>query len=281
MILIADSGSSKTTWCIVDKATGQTETVQTSGINPFYQDEDTILEALSSEFKSSTREFDAVYFYSAGCANPIISKVAGNALARFFQFEILSVESDLMAAAHALCGNNEGIVCILGTGSNSCHYANGKIIKNVSPLGFILGDEGSGAVIGKRLLADVLKNQLPKHVITKFFEKYSTSVAEILENIYKKPFPNRYAAGFTVFIADNINDPAIKKLVEEAFDRFITRNILQYHESRSLPVHFTGSIAFHFKNNLENVLHEHGLNMGQVLQDPMKGLIEYHKNTRL
>lgn len=278
MILIADSGSTKTTWCILDKTSGQTDTIQTAGVNPFYQDENTIVEALSNEFKSSTRKFDAIYFYSAGCTNPAISKVAGNALSTFFQTDILSVESDLMAAAHALCGNEEGIACILGTGSNSCHYADGKIIENVSPLGFILGDEGSGAVIGKKLLADVLKNQLPKHIITRFFDKYNTSAAEILDNIYKKPFPNRYAAGFTVFIADNIDDPAIKKLVEEAFDQFITRNILQYNKARSLKVHFSGSIAFHFKQNLENALREHGLTMGHVLKDPMPGLIEYHKN---
>jgi len=277
MILIADSGSTKTTWCILDKQTGRTDTIETAGINPFYQDEETIVETLSNEFNSPIRKFDAVYFYSAGCTNPSVSKIAGNAIASFFQTELLYVESDLMAAAHALCGKDEGIACILGTGSNSCHYRDGKIIENVSPLGFILGDEGSGAVIGKRLLADILKNQLPRHLVAKFFAKYNTSAAEILNNIYKKPFPNRYAAGFTVFIADNIDDPAIKQLVEDAFDQFIIRNVLQYHKAKSLPVHFTGSIAFYFKANLDNVLSKHGLTMGRILKDPMPGLKEYHK----
>ncbi|MFW6389392.1 MAG: BadF/BadG/BcrA/BcrD ATPase family protein [Marinilabiliaceae bacterium] len=277
MILIADSGSTKTTWCILERRSGEKKFVQTSGINPFYQDEDTIVKMLTREFDAPEREFDALYFYSAGCANPEISQVAGNALARFFIAPAISVESDLMAAAHALCGDTEGIACILGTGSNSCHYNKGIIEERVSPLGFILGDEGSGGVIGKKLLADVLKNQLPEHVIRKFFERYPTNAAEILENIYKKPFPNRYAAGFTVFISENQDEPSLQKLLESAFDEFIVRNILQYRKVESLPVHFTGSIAYHFQSVLYKSLEKHNLKPGNTARDPMPGLIDYHK----
>lgn len=277
MILIADSGSTKTTWCILDKATGDKKFFQTSGINPFYQDEDTIVNMLQEEFDAPERNFKALYFYSAGCANPEISQVAGNALDRFFQASAISVESDLMAAAHALCGDTEGIACILGTGSNSCHYNNGIIEERVSPLGFILGDEGSGGVIGKKLLADVLKKQLPEHVIQKFFERYPTNAGEILENIYKKPFPNRYAAGFTVFISENQDEPSLQGLLESAFEEFITRNILQYSKVESLPIHFTGSIAYHFKASLNKSLKKHDLIPGHIAQDPMPGLIDYHR----
>ncbi len=276
MVLIADSGSTKTTWCVLDRQSGNKEIIQTAGINPFYQDEATILNALESEFTIPGRTYQAVYFYSAGCANPTISKVAINALSQFFNTKNLEVQSDLMAAAHALCGNSEGIACILGTGSNSCHYNGSAIVSNVSPLGFILGDEGSGAVIGKKLLADILKNQVPDHIIKKFFSQYNTSNAEILENIYKKPFPNRYAAGFTKFISEHKSEPSLQQLVLNAFDEFLTRNVLQYKMAGQLPVHFTGSIAHFFKDLLAKAMQKHHLSLGKIIQDPMHGLIEFH-----
>jgi glucosamine kinase len=276
MILIADSGSTKTTWCMLDRKSGKKEIIQTAGINPFYQDEATILSALKSEFTISDRTFEAIYFYSAGCANPVISKVAFNALNQFFTTPTLEIQSDLMAAAHALCGNSEGIACILGTGSNSCYYNGSEIVSNVSPLGFILGDEGSGAVIGKKFLADILKNQLPNHVINKFFSQYKTDKAEILDNIYKKPFPNRYTAGFTKFIYEHKSEPSLQQLVLNAFDEFIMRNVLQYKMANQLPVHFAGSIAQYFNDLLATALQSHQLSLGKIIQDPMNGLIEFH-----
>lgn len=276
MILVADSGSTKTTWCLLDKKTGKKELLQTPGINPFYQDEDTILKALEKEFTSSHRNFEAVYFYSAGCSNPVISKVAYEALDKFFNAPTIEVASDLMAAAHALCGTTEGIACILGTGSNSCHYNGKEVIENTPPLGFILGDEGSGAVIGKKLLSDILKKQLPEHICNKFFNKYKTDTIEILNNIYKKPFPNRYAAGFTRFIAENISEPSLQKLVLSSFEEFITRNILQYQMATQLPVHFTGSIAYYFKDLLYEILEKHQLKRGKIIKEPIDGLVDFH-----
>ncbi|PWE01073.1 BadF/BadG/BcrA/BcrD ATPase family protein [Marinilabilia rubra] len=276
MILIADSGSTKTTWCLLNQESGKKEIIQTAGINPFYQDEVTIVQALKNEFTFGERTFDAIYFYSAGCANPEISKVAFNALDQFFNTGKLEIESDLMAAAHALCGNSEGIACILGTGSNSCHYNGKEIVESVSPLGFILGDEGSGAVIGKKLLADVLKNQLPPYIQETFFNQYKTSYAEILENIYKKPFPNRYAAGFTKFISEHKDEQALQELVIKSFDDFLTRNVLQYKKAKELPVHFTGSIAYYFRDLLDKALEKHKLKLGNIIKDPMDGLINFH-----
>lgn len=276
MILVADSGSTKTTWCLLDRKSGKRQLIQTAGINPFYQDEATIIKALEADFDSTQRNFDAIYFYSAGCANPVISKVAYGALNSFFNTTKLEVESDLMAAAHALCGTTEGIACILGTGSNSCHYNGSEVVENVSPLGFILGDEGSGAVIGKKLLSDVLKKQLPEHIRESFFSKYKTDSVEILENIYKKPFPNRYAAGFTKFISEHKSEPSMQNLVLNAFDEFITRNVLQYKMAKELPVHFTGSIAYYFSDLLGTALKKHQLKPGNIIKDPMDGLIDFH-----
>jgi len=276
MILIADSGSTKTTWCLLDKGNGEKKFIQTRGINPYYQDEDTIISTLKEEFNDKRRKFDSIFFYSAGCANPEINKTARNALYRFFETGHLEVESDLMAAAHALCADNEGIACILGTGSNSCHYNGTRIIESIPPLGFILGDEGSGAVIGKKLLSDILKNQLPGDITQLFFDTFKTNAAEILDHIYKQPFPNRYAAGFTKFISDHISHPSLYALVRNAFDEFLVRNVLQYKKAQTLPVHFTGSIAFYFDRILKESLKYRNLTPGKIIKDPISGLIDYH-----
>ncbi|MGQ1890067.1 ATPase [Thermophagus sp. OGC60D27] len=278
MILIADSGSTKTTWGLLNIDTGETEYIQTKGINPYYQDEDTILKTLNEEFRSTQRHFESIYFYGAGCANPEINQTAHKALSRFFQTDHLEVTSDLMAAAHALCGKAEGIVCILGTGSNSCYYNGAEVVENVAPLGFILGDEGSGAVIGRKLLSDILKNQLPTEVIDLFYRFYNIDSVEILRNIYKEPFPNRYAAGFTRFIAKYISYPSLRFLVKTSFEEFLTRNVLQYEKAGTLPVHFTGSIAFYFQEILKDCLQERKLIPGKIIKEPMSGLIDYHAN---
>jgi glucosamine kinase len=276
MIVIADSGSTKTTWVLFDKKTGTTHTVQTSGINPFYQDEAGILDMLKNEFLFTFSEIQEIHFYGAGCANSSVNNIVWKALSAFFGTNDIEVESDLMAAARSLCQHNAGIACILGTGSNSCYY-NGKTIEQqVSPLGFILGDEGSGAVLGKRLIADILKNQLPQTVIQKFFETYKTTQREIMENIYRKPFPNRYAAQFTRFIGENMGEPSLQKLVATEFDLFFRRNVLQYTMAAELPVHFAGSIAWHFSDILKEVAQNHHLNIGKIEQAPMGGLLQYH-----
>ncbi|SFE27266.1 ATPase [Thermophagus xiamenensis] len=278
MILIADSGSTKTTWCMLNAKTGETEYLKTRGINPYYQDHDTILKTLEEDFTGAQRQFETIYFYGAGCANTEINQTAREALSCFFQAKQIEITSDLMAAAHALCGEEEGIACILGTGSNSCYYDGSKISANVSPLGFILGDEGSGAVIGKKLLADILKKQLPQDIIELFFNTYKTDAAQILHHIYKQPFPNRYAAGFTHFISEHISYPALRQLVKTSFDEFLKRNVMQYEKAGQLPIHFVGSIAWHFKEILKESLIENNLKPGKIIKDPMPGLIKYHSN---
>jgi len=277
MILIADSGSTKTTWCLAGSVQQERRFIQTSGINPYYQQEPDIFEKLSHEFPQEKWDIKAIYFYGAGCTSQAVNQLVANPLSRFFGTPEVHVFSDLMAAARSLCGRQPGIACILGTGSNSCYYDGENIAKQVSPLGFLLGDEGSGAVLGRTLLSDVLKNQLPAGLITLFYEEYQTTPAEIMENIYKKPFPNRYAAQFSRFLYQHIGQPEIQELVSNGFRAFFIRNVLQYPEALLYPVHFSGSIAFYFSDILTQTAISLGMQTGKIVKDPIEGLVDYHQ----
>ena len=281
MILIADSGSTKTEWSLVMNERnfitekGITQTYTTSGINPFFQDSEEIFRILETQLSIPKGDVSNVFFYGSGCIPEKIPAVS-EVLEAYFGIKEVSVYTDLLAAARSLCQNRPGIACILGTGSNSCFYDGNVIAQQVSPLGFILGDEGSGAVLGKRLLADILKNQLPKEIIANFFETYSITPSEILDWVYNGQFPNRFMAGYCFFIKKHIDNPVIANLVETSFNEFIERNIMQYEAIGQSPVHFTGGIAFHFRENLVNVLKAKGLEADSVTRSPMEGLIKYH-----
>ncbi len=279
MVLIADSGSTKTEWIFLSNE-GVQKPVFTSGINPFYQDKNNIAKILNQEFPSGSIIPESIFFYGAGCINDEKTDIVRIALREVFGCNTIFIGSDLVAAARSLCGNSPGIACILGTGSNSCYYNGTEIVDHMSPLGFILGDEGSGAVLGRKLIGDILKRQLPEPVIDQFFDTYQTNSAEILENVYKRPFPNRYLAGFTRFIASTIHHTEIENIVLSGFRDFITRNLLQYSEIKHAPVHFTGGVAYNFKSQLQKVIKELNLVMGKVEASPMKGLIDYHLNKR-
>ncbi len=276
MKLIADSGSTKTKWHLFADSIKVATDCVTSGINPFFQQSSEIVKTLEKEFTLSRDNLTSVYFYGAGATNEIKKRELYIALESFFGINKIYIESDLLAAAHSLCGNKEGIVAILGTGSNSCYYNGHSVISNVSPLGYILGDEGSGAVLGKKLLADVLKKQLPQQLIKLFFETYDTTAAEILENCYRKPYPNRYMASFTRFLNTHQSQPEVRKIIYDSFSEFFTRNVAQYEKAFDLPVNFTGSIAWHFHSILESVAIDHNFKLGRLNADPMEGLIQYH-----
>jgi len=276
MILIADSGTTKTDWCLIGDQEAL-EKVVTSGINPFYQEAENISAILQKEF-TSIKKFKAIYFYGTGCINQEKKDIVKKGLLQVFEAEEIFIGSDLQAAAHSLCQDQPGFACILGTGSNSCYYNGSEIVANVSPLGFILGDEGSGAVMGKKLIGDVLKKQLPQSLINEFFETYNITAAEILENVYKKPFPSRYLANYTKFLSENIQHPEIENIVISSFREFVTRNLLQYPGIERTPIHFTGSIAFHFEAQLRKAIEEQHLILGNIERAPMNGLIRYHNN---
>ena len=274
MILIADSGSTKTKWAKIDSASG-IETCITAGLNPFFTDENEFLRVLEQQFSLSKTGIEAIYFYGAGC---IPEKIEGikKSLSSYFQINNIEVDADLMAAARSLCGRDSGIVGILGTGSNSCYYDGTKIAAQVPALGYVLGDEGSGAVLGKQLLADIFKHQLPENIIEDFQRQYALNQADAIEKTYRQPFPNRFFAQFMPFIVEHLSEPAIADLVDRSFSAFVQRNLLQYPFIQQLSVNFTGSVAFYLKSRLENVLQNFHLKPGNITSDPMEGLIHYH-----
>lgn len=276
MILIADSGSTKTEWVILN-GSGAGNSMFTGGINPFFLSGEKILELLKNELPGiSGYRFSGVWFYGTGCNSPAKENIVREAIAGFIDSDNIFIGSDLLGAARSLCLNNPGIACIMGTGSNSCYYDGKSIAANVSPLGYILGDEGGGAVLGRKLVSAVLKKQVPEEVISRFFETYNLTPADILENVYMKPFPNRFLGKFARFLSDNIQIPELREIITSSFDEFIRRNILQYPESKIYPIHFTGSIAFYFWPFLKERLALAGLKPGNVTLTPMENLITYH-----
>jgi N-acetylglucosamine kinase-like BadF-type ATPase len=274
MILIADSGSSKTIWRLL-LPSGETATCLTSGINPFYLDTADIISILQAEYTLMQSGITAIFFYGAGCI-PDKKAVLWQSLHDFFGIERIEINSDLLGTARAMCRNKPGIACILGTGSNSCYYDGTNIVENVPPLGYVLGNEGGGDVLGKKLLSDVLKKQLPETIRDAFFSSYQLSVEKILEHIYRQPFPNRFLASFTHFIAAHITVPELEHLVEHSFREFFIRNVLQYQQAKMLPVYFTGSVAYIFQRQLYRVAEALGIEIKDVAQTPMEGLVEYH-----
>ncbi len=276
MKLIADSGSTKTVWCLINKSAEPVASCTTTGINPMYQDGETILKMLQQEFTLPMESPLEIFFYGAGCISQDMNQIVMNALKSFFNCQAVTVDTDLLGAARSLCGDREGIACILGTGSNSCFYNGREIASNVSPLGYVLGDEGSGAVIGRKLIADVLKNQLPEHIVSSFYNTCKLSRQQIMEQVYKRPFPNRFLAQFTGFIHRNLHEPELYNLVKTSFTEFFSRNVSQYTRAHQLPVHFTGSIAFHFSELLRETAEKEGYSIGSITENPMQGLILYH-----
>ena len=280
MILIADSGSTKTDWCVVED--GQLhQQFFTKGTNPFFQSEEDISNEITTALlpQLQNNELDAVYFYGAGCGFPDKIDMMYRAITRHLNVkEEVEVSTDMLAAARGLCGHSAGIACIMGTGSNSCYYNGKEIVANVSPLGFILGDEGSGAVLGKLLVGDILKNQTSPEIKEKFLQQFNLTPADIIDRVYRKPFPNRFLASLSPFLAQNLHEPCIHSLVLNSFKAFLQRNVMQYENYREYKIHFIGSIAFYYQEILVEATQEMSIRVGTILKSPMEGLIQYHSH---
>ncbi len=274
-ILIADSGATKTDWCVLENGTVLHQ-FQTKGISPIFQSEEEIENEIKKEVFPLTKEFtiDAVRFYGSGC---IPEKIAGmqRAIGKSFVNSDIKVFSDLIAAAHALCGNESGIACILGTGSNSCEWDGNAVVNQVSPLGFILGDEGSGANLGKLLVGDILKNQLTEELKEKFLMQNNLTPAEIIDRVYRQPFPSRFLASLSPFVLQNIEDETVMNIAKRSFQSFFERNILQYNYKRE-SVNFVGSIAWYYDKIIRNIADQKGIKIGIIEKSPMPGLIKYY-----
>ena len=279
MKLIADCGSTKIDWVLLKNGKVEKQ-VFTLGINAVMLTEEEIRNRIAAELMPELGEtpVEEIYFYGAGC---ISDEVCGN-VARALRDNIPSaktveVHTDLLAAARALFGHDAGIACIMGTGSNSCYYDGESIVDNVSPLGYILGDEGSGAVLGKILIGDVLKNQLPKELCEKFLKQYDLDRLTIIRRVYKEPQGNRFLASVTPFLKENIEVKEVHDLVFNSFKAFFVRNICQYPRHKELSVNFIGSIAYYYRPVLEEAAAAVGCHVGKIIKSPMEGLIEYHK----
>jgi N-acetylglucosamine kinase-like BadF-type ATPase len=274
--LIADSGATKAEWCLINN--GKRKTILTQGISPYFLNTEQITDLLLKELKPKLRniEIDEVYYYGTGCANPINAGSVKKAVSKIFSGAKVDVTHDLMAAARALCGRERGIACILGTGSNSCYYDGKKIVKNSPGLGYVLGDEGSGAYLGKKVLQYYLYGTFDDELRGRFDLTYTTNTAEILENVYKKPLPNRYLAGFARFLAENRGHYMIENIIEDGLNDFFFNHLCKYRETWTLPVHFAGSVAFGFKDVLQQLCNSYEFELGVVMKNPMEGLVKYH-----
>ena len=278
MMLIADSGSTKTDWCVILDNT-PIKRIGTKGLNPFFQSEEEIQQELTHSLLPQLPEgtIDSVYFYGAGCTPekaPTLRRAIADSLPVVGN---IKAYSDMLAAARGLCGREAGITCILGTGSNSCFYDGKEIVNHISPLGFILGDEGSGAVLGKLLVGDILKNQLSPAIKEVFLKQFDLTVPEIIDRVYRQPFPNRFLASLSPFIAQHLEEPEIRQLVLGSFIAFLRRNVMQYDYTQ-YPAHFIGSVAHCYKEILQEAAQETGIRIGKILQSPMEGLIQYHSD---
>jgi N-acetylglucosamine kinase-like BadF-type ATPase len=275
--LIADSGATKAEWCLMTK--DKIKTVFTQGISPYFLNTEQIRDLLVKELKPGIKNahVDEVYYYGTGCYNPANAKLVKKAIQQVFPNVKINVDHDLMAAARALCGRKKGIACILGTGSNSCYYDGKKIVENSPGLGYVLGDEGSGAYLGKKVVQYYLYKTFDDDLVARFDAAYTTNAVEILENVYKKPLPNRYLAGFAKFLAENRGHYMIENIIEDGLNDFFFNHLSRYKEARNLPVHFVGGIAFGFQDVLQDLCGTYKLGLGKVLKNPMPGLIEYHR----
>ena len=275
-ILIADSGSTKTDWCLLS---GRKRTaVVTQGLSPYFLSEAQMSSVISSEVATALgkKKVDEVYFYGTGCNTTANTSLVKKALKHNFKDANVHVDTDLVAAAKALCGDEKGIVCILGTGSNSCYYNGKKIVKNSPGIGYILGDEGSGAYLGRKVLQYYLYDTYDEDLRSRFDAQFVTNSTEILNNVYKMPLPNRYLASFALFLSQNRGHYMVENILEDGLNDFFFNHVYKYKESWSLPIHFVGGVAYEFGDVIKELCNSYELQPGRILRSPMKGLIAYH-----
>lgn len=274
MMLIADSGSTKTDWAWIENGT-IVHRVTTAGINPVHQGEEDIEKVVEQLYPRKNTSLKWVFFYGAGCI-PEKKGVVEKVLRKVFpDADRIEVESDLLGAARAVCQHQEGLACILGTGSNSCLYDGEKIVGNIPPLGYILGDEGSGAVLGKLFLNALFKGALPDGMKEDFLQSSGLSYPEIIQRVYRQPMANRFLASTSLYISEHLDVPALRELVKQNFRDFFHKNIAQYGR-HDLPLGAIGSIAYHYRDLLQEVAEEKGYKLSTVAKSPMEGLVAYH-----
>jgi len=277
MIIIADSGSSKTDWLVLLEQ--ETLPFHSKGLNPVVVSDTFIAEELQATFSDTNWREDIthLYFYGAGCWNEATCGKIAKQLSPLFPKAAIEVDSDLVGAVKATCGDQEGITCILGTGSNSCWYNGNQIKDQIPSLGYQLGDEGGGAYLGKQLLRHYFYRELPDALQRAFIEKHPISKQEVLQRLHHQPGGNRYLASFAPFLKEQQQHPFVIELLKNSFDEFLVRHVFKYSSYPQLPLHFIGSIAFHFQDILKEQLATHQLQMGKIVEKPVLGLERYYR----
>lgn len=275
MKLIADSGSTKTDWRLIN-TDGSIEQSASKGLNPLFVNEELFLSTIKEEFPSNWLSLDiqTIYFYGAGCVGPQQTALATSWLNKIYPGASIQVESDLLGAAIAVCGDQPGIVGILGTGSNSCLFDGQSIVNKVSPLGYILGDEGSGSALGKALLTGYLRGELPEELAFSFEQVFGADT-DFLQQVYTAVKPNEYLASFAKFLGHHQQSPYVANLVSQCFKEFLEL-IKRLRNEDQLTINFVGSIAYKFGNILSHAVKAQGFNMGKIVQSPIAGLAVHH-----
>ena len=277
MKLIADSGSTKTAWKLLGNA-GQVKNIKTPGINPFFRTEEDIFQELSQLLLPETGTgIQEIYFYGAGIINAEKGDIIQRALNRIYPEASVETHSDVLGAARALFGNQPGIACILGTGSNACLYDGTQITQGISPLGFILGDEGSGAVMGRKLLGDYFKEMMPIRLREEFAKQFNLTREEALNRVYRTEKPNQFLAQFVPFLSEHANSAYCLEFVQHNFMEFFERNVSKLPDYTKYPIGFIGSVAFHFSQILNNTANYFGYEEIVILKNPIDGLEMYYK----
>lgn len=275
--LIAESGATRAEWCLVNGK--NRKTIVTQGISPYFFTEEKIIELLQKELLADAPaavNATNIHYYGTGMRNPDNVKMLKGAFKKVFKKAEIDINDDMLAAARALNGTKKGLACNLGTGSFCCFYNGKKIVTQTPGIGYILGDEGSGTYLGKKVIQYYLYKTFDEDLQYKFDDQYKTSPVEILETVYRKPLPNRYLAGFTKFLAENRGHYMIENIIEDGLNDFFFTHLRRYKEIWTMPVNFVGSVAFGFKDVLQQLCSSYEFELGKIMKNPMEGLVDYH-----
>lgn len=276
--LIADSGFTKTDWRLL-LADGTIQQARTAGINPYYQSEEEMRAVIEDVYAQLPEQVDEIYYYGTGCSSGVNRDKIAHLLKKHYSDAQIDVNHDLLAAARSLCGNEPGIACILGTGTNSCFFDGQKITQNIPSLGWAIADEGGGTYFGKTLVTDYYRKDMPEDLRKVFKATFELTKDQFLVQVYQEPMPGRFLASFAKFIGQHINHPYLHQMVTDGFDVFICKNVLKYEGCREVPVHFTGSVAYYFGSILRQLAEKHGLYVQHITEHPIAGLTLFHQGT--
>mgnify|MGYP002713017769 CR=1 FL=1 len=276
MLLLADSGSTKTEWRLFN-ADGVIQSITSKGLNPLFFTEESFLGELKNSIQEKwIEEVTKLWFYGAGCGTTNVKLQTSEWLARVFKKAAIEVDSDLLGAARASCGSEQGIVAILGTGSNSALYDGAKLVEHIKPLGYILGDEGSGTALGKSLLKKLLREEFSPQLSKLLYTELGLSYEEVIQQVYRSEFPNRFIASCTRLLHAHMDDGEIQRLINNELDNFVFL-LSKYSKSNELTLNFVGSIAYYFESNLKEVVSKRGLTLGNIVKNPADQLVSFHK----